>query len=98
MAAASGRPDDALAWIREVEMDGVTFESLQRSGSRYESLDQKLAAALAAMSHPEISLQIVQASEVATQNSRALRGRQALFHSVSFLRNQRNIGCCIQHG
>ena len=42
----AGRGDDAMRWIREVEKDGATFESLQRTGSKYESLDQKLAAAL----------------------------------------------------
>ena len=51
VAAASGRGDEAMAWIREVEKEGATFESLHRTGSNYESLDQKLAAALAGMSH-----------------------------------------------
>ena len=77
-AAASGRGDAALSWAREVEEDSATHESLQKPGSRYESLDQKLAAALAHMAHTEISRHIIQASELATQNNKILRGRQAL--------------------
>ena len=92
MAAASGRSDDALAWIREVEKDGVTFESLQRSGSKYESLDQKLAAAPATMVHPEISRHIVQASEVATQTDRVLRGRRALFIAYRYYATNATLG------
>ena len=81
-----------MSWAREVESDGVTFESLQRPGSRYESLGQKLAAALAHMAHPEISRQIIQASEMATQNNRALRGRQALLIVYQFYATNATLG------
>ena len=40
VASASGRGDDAMRWVREVESDGATHASLRKPGSRYESLDQ----------------------------------------------------------
>ena len=45
VAAASGRGDAALGWIREVEDDGAT---LQKPGSRHESLDQKIGRCIGA--------------------------------------------------
>ena len=81
-----------MSWIREVEREGATFESLHRTGSKYESLDQKLAAALASMVHTEISRLIVQASEMATQNDRVLRSRQALFIVYQYYATNASLG------
>ena len=67
-----------MRWIREVESDTATHSSLRKLGRGFESLDQKLAAALSSMSHDEIGRHITQAAEEAAQNDEILRGRQAL--------------------
>ena len=67
-----------MRWIREVELDTATHESLRKPGKKYESLDQKLAAALSSMAHDEIGRHITQAAEEAAHNNEILRGRQAL--------------------
>ena len=45
VCSASGRPKLCLPWIRAVEKEGTTFESLADSGD-FETLDAKLATAL----------------------------------------------------
>ena len=92
VAAAFGRGDDAVRWSCEAEKDGATFELLQHIGSKYESLDQKLAAALASMAHSEISRLIIQASEIATQIDSVLRGRQTLLIVYQYYATNASLG------
>ncbi len=48
LSAASGRGDDkAVRWIIKVEKHNVTLGGLAESGSRFQTLDRKLAAVLA---------------------------------------------------
>ena len=46
LATASGRYDAATKWVREVEGDKTTFESLADSGPIFTQLDGKLTLSL----------------------------------------------------
>ena len=53
VTAAGGKGDVAFQWILAAESPSSTFESLAKSGAGFESLDAKLAAAMAKISHGE---------------------------------------------
>ena len=70
VVAASGRGDAAFAWIQLVEHPNATSVALAVSGSKFQSIDLKLKAALAKIAHGDLGRQLTQATE-----DEAKRGR-----------------------
>jgi hypothetical protein len=46
ISAASGRCDEATAWLREVDLQTASFESLAASGPLFAQLDGKISSAI----------------------------------------------------
>jgi hypothetical protein len=76
VTAASGRGDEAFAWILEAEAEGASFEKLASSGDDFKSLDIKLASSLAKLTHDELGRTITLATEREAKDGRLIKGRQ----------------------
>jgi hypothetical protein len=76
--AASGRGRDAFQWILRTEMAGSTMEALADSEG-YESLDNKLAAALMRVTKGGLGRKLSFLAETFAREGRPLTGRQCLF-------------------
>jgi hypothetical protein len=79
VVAASGRGDEAFAWIQRVERSDATMDNLAHSGRKFLSIDLKLKAGLAKVAHGELGRLLTQATEDEAKKGRPLKGRQALW-------------------
>ena len=78
VVAASGRPEEAFAWILEVQKKDTAFESLGDSGI-FASLDVKLAAAITKIAKAEVERKLSRLADELAKDGRLLKGRQCLF-------------------
>jgi len=81
VTAASGRGDVAFKWILLAESPSSSFESLATSGTGFESLDAKLAAAMTKLSHGELGrlFSLATEHERLADPPRMIKGRQLLW-------------------
>ena len=79
VVAASGRSREAFLWMLDVEEVTVSYEELAESGSKNESLDDKLRAAITDVCAGELGKELNRAAkEVKVKFRRPLAGRQML--------------------
>ena len=91
VTAASGRPDEAFAWILEVEQKGTTYESLADSGE-FLTLDTKLQAALTGQATGEIGKQLSLRKDQERKVRRMVKGRQMLWLVSEFYKTNEEAG------
>ena len=79
VVAASGRSREAFLWMLDVEEVSVSYEKLAESGSKNESLDDKLRAAITDVCAGELGKELNRAAEEEkVKFRRPLAGRQML--------------------
>jgi hypothetical protein len=79
VSSASKIPKEAFEWIRMVEDDNVTYEMLNETPAKFETLDAKLCAALSEVCKGEIGRKITLKTEEEAKARRLIRGRQVLW-------------------
>ena len=93
VTSCSGRGDAAFMWMLEIENPGTTFESLAKSGKKFESIDCKLASALTkACNSTELAQEIVALTEQEAREGRNIKGRQILFWIYEFYQTEEQAG------
>jgi len=89
VAAASGRPQAAMQWIKAVWQIDVTLEALEDPGA-FETLDAKLASALLAILPIELQRKVEVMEEQAHLRARTVAGRQVVFLIIKHLAISKN--------
>ena len=67
-----------MKWLLDFEIPAASFDTLQVSGSMWETLDQKLAAAVMKICHDELLRKMALRAELEQKEARLAKGRQLL--------------------
>ena len=78
LMGASGRPELAFEWIRQLDNPQTSYDALGDSGL-FMALDMKLAAALSAKASGEIGRKLLLRKEAEYKEGRLVKGRQMLY-------------------
>ena len=78
VVSASGRGDEAFAWISVVDRREVTLVHLGNSGVGFESIDAKLNAAVSKIAKGELGRKLTHETEKLGKIGKMMKGRQAL--------------------
>ena len=95
VVSASGDPEAAFAWIREVEKEGVTFDTLANSGN-FKTLDAKLSAAISLVARGDLGLQLASLKEKYAREDKFLNGRQILYEVYGYYQLRDEDGVVLQ--
>jgi len=80
ISAASGRCDEATAWLREVDLPAASFESLAASGPLFAQLDGKVSSAIRKrLPENDLGRRLQLAAEREFNAGRMMKGRQCLY-------------------
>jgi hypothetical protein len=90
--AASGRGDELLPWVLEIQKADTTIDMLADPGPKYRSLDQKLKEAVNKIATPALRKEITYRGEEQVRFGRTLKGRQALWIVYSNYKTDRHLG------
>ena len=96
--AASGRGDKVWNWIQKPSQPNETFGTLKESGSKYNSLDAKLAKALRvsaggnAIHHVRIKDEFNRGTSECAREGRPIKGRQLLLLVHRYYRTNEEFG------
>ena len=81
-----------LKWVQRVEGEGTRHEEFEESGSGFETLDRKLAAALIRVTKGELSRRINLESQKANSRGKVLKGRQVYWMILNTFKTNPNMG------